>query len=268
MIDYNNYNISDNLCNIITTLSAGCDGQGFSSVEEPEQSAGAPREQWQITRDNLASINWADSGRRAEYVRLYLERYAKLVSWWTTNYVSLDRIRPCSTIIDIGCGPGSAVIGFLDSILQRNNHQVINKVINNISTIHLVDKSTEIVNFAFENIKQLLTSFEIQKNIPIKKTVIDINVANDITLLKSNILFSTNMFCELNDTGKSKLKKIIKSPVSSNLSPDMFFISDCVELVKFENFFLRTGVAIEKIKYSTGNNERTNERTFVYISKN
>lgn len=260
MIDYDNYTISDNLCNIIKTLSAGCDGQGFSSAEEPEQSAGAPREQWQITRDNLASINWADSGRRAEYVRLYFERYAKLVSWWTTCYVSLDRIRPCSTIIDIGCGPGSAVIGFLDSMLQRNNHGVIN----NISTIHLVDKSTEIVNFAFENIKQLLTSFEIQKHIPIKKTVIDINVSNDITLLKSNILFSTNMFCELNDTGKSKLKKIIKSPVSSNLSPDMFFISDCVELVKFRNFFSNTGVGIEEIKYSTGNNERT----FVYISKN
>jgi len=185
---------------------------------------------------NITNINWSSSLERRCYINQYMKRYVSFINKWLVNN-SISNNNSIINFVDIGCGPGTASIAFLNYIyFHQEKFPNLRKV-----EIMLIDHK----NNACEAAKQIILDFrnfwfleESQSHIrgiqiTIKLQCVSDNLDNIIITPKVDYFMCCNVICELNTTALDNLFRLL------NATSAEFFVSDCVLWRKFDAFSVR-----------------------------
>jgi len=183
----------------------------------------------------ITNINWSSSLERRCYINQYMKRYVNFINKWLVD----NNISNNSNIIkfvDIGCGPGTASIAFLNYIYF---HQERFPNLRNIEII-LIDHK----NNACEAAKKIILDFTnfwflVGSQSHIRSVQITINsqcVSDNLDNINIpgfvDYLMCSNVVCELNNFALDVLRRIIST------TQGVFLFSDCVLFDKFDQFCL------------------------------
>jgi len=184
---------------------------------------------------NITNINWSCSLERRLYINQYMKRYVSFINKWLVNN-SISNNNSIINFVDIGCGPGTASLAFLNYIYFHKNKFPNLREIKIILVDHKSDAceaATKIIqdftNFWFLERSQLHIR-EIQ--ITIESQCVSDNLDNIITP-KVDYFMCCNVICELNTTALDNLFCLL------NATSAEFFVSDCVLWRKFDAFSVR-----------------------------
>ena len=187
---------------------------------------------------NITNIDWSCLLERRLYINQYMKRYVNLFNNWCKSRQISNNNRVVN-FIDIGCGPGTASLAFLNYIyFHKNKFPNLEEI-----KITLVDHKPEACEAATEMIRDF-TSFwflersqphirNIQITIESKCVSDNLDLDNIIITHEVDYLWCCNVICELNTTALDNLSSLLKATSAE------FFVSDCVLWRKFDAFSLR-----------------------------
>lgn len=187
---------------------------------------------------NITRIDWSRSLERQLYINKYMKRYVTLLANWCkskeiSNHSNVVRF------VDIGCGPGTASVGFLNYIyFHKESFPNLRRI-----EILLIDHKTEACEAAKNIIRDFTNFWFLQTCLPhIRNLQITVNsqcVSDDLDniIITSEVdyFMCCNVICELNTTALDNLFRLL------NATSATFFVSDCVLWRKFNAFSSRFG---------------------------
>ena len=218
-------NIIDNIENY-NNVDYSVFGPGFYNLNAHQQN--------KIVK--ITNINWSSSLERRCYINQYMKRYVSFINKWLVNN-GISNNNNIINFVDIGCGPGTASIAFLNYIyFHQEKFPNLRKV-----EIMLIDHK----NTACEAAKQIILDFTnfwfLERNQPhihsiqitIKLQCVSDNLDNINITDRIDYLICSNVVCELNNFALDMLCKVIST------TQGVFLFSDCVLFDKFDQFCLK-----------------------------
>lgn len=214
---------------------------------------------------NITNIDWSCLLERRLYINQYMKRYVNLFNNWCESR-QISNNKKVVNFIDIGCGPGTASLAFLNYIyFHKNRFPNLEEI-----KITLVDHKPEACEAATEIIRDFTNFWFLERSQPhirniqitIESKCVSDNLDLDNIIITNEVdyLWCCNVICELNTIALDNLFSLLKATSAE------FFVSDCVLWNKFDAFSLRCGYRPNEKNIPLDNNRNITLKWFDRIS--